>query len=81
MDVKVLSKAEIVGVLSIEERARRRGLMEANRGALTILKRPKINRSMTKDEIIEAEEEAYLAWRRDLSKWVSIPVVYLLKIG
>lgn len=68
LDVKVLSRAEIVGVISPEERARRKKLMEENKGALTILKRPKVDRSMTKETILEAEEEAYLAWRKDLSK-------------
>ncbi|VDN97411.1 unnamed protein product, partial [Rodentolepis nana] len=68
LDVKVLSKAEIVGIISPEERARRKKLMEENKSALTILKRPKIDRSMTKEAILEAEEEAYLAWRKDLAK-------------
>ncbi|VUZ54501.1 unnamed protein product [Hymenolepis diminuta] len=68
LDVKVLSRAEIVGIISPEERARRWKLMEENKGALTILKRPKVDRSMTKEAILEAEEEAYLAWRKDLAK-------------
>lgn len=68
MDIKVLSKAEIVGIISPEERSRRKKLMEENKNALRILKRPKIDRSMTKEAILEAEEEAYLAWRKDLAK-------------
>lgn len=64
----MLSRAEVVGIISPEERARRWKLMEENKGALTILKRPKVDRSMTKEAILEAEEEAYLAWRKDLAK-------------
>ncbi|KAL5965748.1 hypothetical protein TSMEX_006521 [Taenia solium] len=67
-NIRVLSKAEIVGVITPEERARRQVLMEQNKSALIILKRPKVDRTMKKEEIASAEQEAYLSWRRDLAK-------------
>ncbi|KAH9285227.1 Large subunit GTPase 1 -like protein [Echinococcus granulosus] len=68
VNVRVLSKAEIVGIITPEERARRKVLMQQNKSALTVLKRPKINRNMTKEEIANAEQGAYLSWRRDLAR-------------
>ncbi|KAL5109519.1 hypothetical protein TcWFU_009897 [Taenia crassiceps] len=68
VDVRVLSKAEVVGIITPEERARRQALMEHNKSSLIILKRPKISRNMTKEEIANTEQEAYLSWRRDLTK-------------
>ncbi|VDD75419.1 unnamed protein product [Mesocestoides corti] len=68
MDLKILSKAEIVGVITPNERARRHALMEENKHSLSVLKRPKIDRSMTKAEISDAEQEAYLSWRRNLAR-------------
>ncbi|VDM17923.1 unnamed protein product [Hydatigera taeniaeformis] len=38
-NVRVLSKAEIVGMITLEERKRRQLLMEQNKGALIVLKR------------------------------------------
>ncbi|VDK37835.1 unnamed protein product [Taenia asiatica] len=67
-NIRVLSKAEIVGVITPEERARRQVLMEQNKSALIVLKRPKVDRTMKKEEIANAEQEAYLSWRRHLAK-------------
>ncbi|BHF71245.1 large subunit GTPase 1 [Sparganum proliferum] len=68
LDVRVISKAELVGTISQAERCRRQQLVEENKHCLTILKRPKLVAGMSPRDVINAEQEAYLAWRRELAR-------------
>ncbi|VDN11575.1 unnamed protein product [Dibothriocephalus latus] len=58
----------MVGTISQAERCRRQQLVEENKHCLTILKRPKLVPGMSPQDVINAEQEAYLAWRRELAR-------------
>nr|VZI32877.1 unnamed protein product [Spirometra erinaceieuropaei] len=68
LDVRIVPKAELVGTISQAERCRRQQLVDDNKHCLTILKRPKLVAGMSPRDVINAEQEAYLAWRRELAR-------------